>query len=49
MQRAELLAMFREALRTINADVVEIGGLGTARLDAAISAVASRRPPRPGA
>lgn len=45
-QRAELLAMFRETLRAMNADVVEVGGLGAARLDAAISAVASRRPPR---
>lgn len=48
-QRAELLAMFRETLRAMHADVVEVGGLGAARLDAAISAVASRRPPHPGA
>lgn len=45
-QRAELLTMFRETLRAMDAEVVEVSGLGTARLDAAISAVASRRPPR---
>lgn len=48
-QRAELLAMFREELRAMNADVVEIAGLGEARLAAALSALASRRPPRPAA
>lgn len=47
-QRAELLAMFRETLRAMQADVVEISGVGAARLDAAISAVASRRPPHLG-
>ncbi|MBX3132124.1 MAG: nicotinamide riboside transporter PnuC [Gemmatimonadaceae bacterium] len=48
-KRAELLAMFRDELRAMDADVIEIGGQGEARLAAALSALASRRPPRPGA
>jgi nicotinamide mononucleotide transporter len=46
-QRAELLAMFRDELRALDANVVEISGLGETRLAAALSALASRRPPRP--
>ncbi len=41
--RAELLAMFREQLRAMDAHYTVIGGLGDARREAAISAVANRQ------